>query len=145
MTPEQRRKTESKYGPTPANRAQIEEICRLIPEREKEVWQLVHAKPHYLTDEQARAILAEARKPRLPAVATGNAERLHAQSEEVLAERQRRELDELRGEELRRQRYQDVIDYWHERKLADAAYEQRFRDDAGIEAYDRNVIWRGCR
>ena len=30
MTPEQRRKAEREYGPTPANRSQIEEICRLI-------------------------------------------------------------------------------------------------------------------
>ena len=48
------------------------------------------------------------------------------------------------GEEDLRQRYQQVIDYWHERKLADAAYEQRFRNDA-IERYDNEVIWRGYR
>jgi hypothetical protein len=131
--------------PKRASQAQIEEICRLVPERKAEVLKLGQAG---LTDKQAREILEEARKPRkprMPALSGGDAERLHAQSGEVLAERQRRELDELRGEELRRQRYQEVIDYWHERKLADAAYEQRFRDDAGIEAYDRNVIWKGYR
>ena len=40
---------------------------------------------------------------------------------------------------------QQIADYWQERKLADAAYEQRFREEGGIEAYDRNVIWGGRR
>ena len=123
---------------------------------------MVYAEPHYLTDEQAREIHAEARKLRIAPTKAGEAERLHAQSAEVLAQRQADELLRMRerdyrissrraggamrgdGEEDLRQRYQQVIDYWHERKLADAAYEQRFRDDA-IERYDNEVIWRGYR
>ena len=31
-------------------------------------------------------------------------------------------------------RRQQMADYWQERKLADAAYEQRFREERGIEA-----------
>ena len=150
-----------KPGPGQASMAQIEELIRLVPAREEKIWELVYAG---LTDEQARGVLEVARKPRLPTVGEGEAERLHSQSAELLAERQADELRRLKdnriagrwagkppddgmskGERELLMRRQQIADYWQERKLADAAYEQRFREEGGIEAYDRNVIWGGRR
>ena len=151
-----------KPGPGQASMAQIEELIRLVPEREQKIWEAVYAG---LTDEQAQGVLEAMRKPRMPALGVGEAERLHAQSGEVLAERQADELRRLRDNRVIAGRWagkppddgmskeerellmrkQQMADYWQERKLADAEYERRFRDDAGIEAYDRNVIWGGRR
>src|SRR5262245_31134490 len=151
------------YGHTPANRGQIEEICRLVPERKDEVWELVWAG---LTDEQAQEIIAEARKPRIAPATQGTAERLHAQSAKVLAQRQRDELEALKerryreehrraggfrlpcdpkvsAEELR-WRYQQVIDFWAEQALFAREQQLRLRDNP-VERWDRQVIWRGQR
>jgi hypothetical protein len=159
----QRTKTRWDLMPVPANRNQIEEICRLMPERKEEVWALVYAG---LTDEQARMILAEARKPRIAPTMPGAAERLHQQSGEVLAQRQEEELRQLRerrarighrtvnarldsepvesAEEQFRQRAQAVIDYWGQQRLFAQEQEERFSEDP-IAKYDRDVIWRGYR
>jgi hypothetical protein len=141
----------SKYGPTPANRGQIEEICRLVPERKDEVWSLVWAG---LTDEQAQEILAEARKPRIAPAAPEAAERLHAQSAKVLARRQRDELEALKerrhrdpvvsAEEQLRQRYQAQLDFWAEQALFAKEQQHRLLDNP-VERYDQDVIWRGTR
>ena len=151
-----------KPGPGQATEEQIAELIRLVPDREQKIWELVYAG---LSEEDARGTLEAMRKPRMPEVAVREAERLHAQSGEVLAQRQADELRRLRenrnaagrwagkppddgmskAERELLIRQQQVQDYWQERKLADAEYERRFREDAGIEAYDRNVIWGGRR
>jgi hypothetical protein len=141
------------YGLIPANRRNVEELVRLVPERAEVLWQLWHAGK--LGKVFVEQVLAEARKPRMLPTASGEAERLHAQSGEVLAHRQREEL--RRAEALARARRsersqhseaewelarrQAVIDYWQNQKLAAAENERYFREGEGIEAYDRNVIW----
>jgi hypothetical protein len=149
LTPE--RRAAIRALPVPAHRKQVEEIARLVPEREKAIWTLWNAGE--LLAKDAERILAEARKPRLLPTASSEAERLHMQSGEVLSYRHEEELrarvmqserlqhTEAEWELARRQR---IIDYWQEQKVAAAELERHFREDP-IEAYDRGTIWRGCR
>ena len=101
MTPEQRRKFHCKWGPAPISITQIEEICRLVPERKEAVLALADAG---LTGEQAEELLEQLRQlPKaakaMPVMASEDAERLHAQSGEQLAQ--------LQAEELRQRRERD--------------------------------------
>jgi hypothetical protein len=149
MTPEQRRKFHSKWGPAPISITQLEEICRLVPERKEAVLALADAG---LTGEQAEELLEELRKPRaMPVVASGDAERLHAQSGEVLAQRQAEELREMRErdsriehrsvggrlrrdvvlspEELGRWRYEQMLGFWVEQQRFAEEQQRQLQDN----------------
>jgi hypothetical protein len=157
--------------PVWANRKQIEELKRLMPERAKEIDELWD---EGLTREQADEVLKVRRAwlaahPRLAArrvgeVSLAKAWELHGQSEEVLKQRERDELlrererdyrigsrqagGRLRGdpEMTARDKYQAALDRVAERRLADAEYERSLRENYDpIEAYDRGVIWGGRR
>jgi hypothetical protein len=143
MTPEQRRKFQSKWGPAPVSVTQMEEICRLVPERKEAVLALADAG---LTGEAAEELLEQLRKPRLP-----NAERLHAQSGEVLAQRQTEELREMRErdyriehrsvggrlrgdavlspEELGRWRYEQMLGFWVEQQRFAEEQQRQLEDN----------------
>ena len=129
LTPERRAKIRAEIlrqypnGP-PANRKQIDEIVGLAPQWKETIWKLVR---EGLLEKDANRLLEELRRPRLPAVSSGTAERLHQQSAELLAEKHWEELERTRELEARQQRYQQIIDYWHEQRLADEARERHFR------------------
>jgi hypothetical protein len=175
MTREERRKVELEEllaKPIWACRKQIEELKRLMPERAEEIDALWD---EGLTSEQADHILAVQRAwlaahPKLSArrvgeVSLAKAWELHGQSEEMLKQRERDELRQQRerdyrinsrmaGDRLRgdpsamtaHDRYEAALNRAAERKLADAEYERELRENYDpIEAYDREVIWKGSR
>jgi hypothetical protein len=171
---ERRRQTELEEllaKPIWANRKQIEELKRLIPERAKEIDALWDAG---VTKEQAEEVLKVrrawlAQNPTLSARRVGDvplakAWELHGQSEEVLKQRERDELQRDRERDYRigsrqaggrmrgdpevtvRDKYQAALDRVAERRLADAEYARSLRENYDpIEAYDRGVIWGGRR
>ena len=169
MTPEQRRRIEEM--PIWANRKQIEELTRLMPERAKEIDALWEAG---LLKDQADEMLKVARAwvaehpqlstRRVGEVSLAKAWELHGQSEELLKQRERDELQRERERDYRiahrqaggrlrgdpeitaRERYQAALDRCAERNLANAEYERSLRENYDpIEAYDRNCIWGGRR
>ena len=169
MTPEQRRRIEEM--PIWANRKQIEELTRLMPERAGEIDALWEAG---LLKDQADAVLKVARAwaaehPKLATCRVGGlplakAWELHGQSEELLKQRERDELQRERERDYRiahrqaggrlrgdpevtvHDRYQAALDRCAERRLANAEYERSLRENYDpIEAYDRGVIWGGRR
>jgi hypothetical protein len=83
-------------------------------------------------------------KAAMPAVSLTQAEALHRQSSEVLAERQEEELQELKERQARAERYQATLNFWAEQRLFAQEQAERFRE-SGIERFDREVIWRGAR
>jgi hypothetical protein len=149
-----------------ANRKQIEELTKLMPERAEVIDALWEAG---LLREQADHILKVQRAWvaehfRVPgAMPLAKAWELHGQSEEMLKQRERDELQRERERDYRiahrqaggrlrgdpemtaRDRYQAALDRVAERNLANAEYERSLREESGIERYDREVIWRGSR
>jgi hypothetical protein len=116
-----------------AIRPKVKELCELCPERAEEFWAKFKSPERFPLDEYNR-ILAEVKRPKIPAQPIEVARKVTQQAIEQLAAREDEEARRCREEknrELIRMQRQAALDAFMERQLAEREIAQSWSDPCG--------------